>query len=58
MKDPQRDISSGRKTAYYAGLALVIIGLFPKKNIKPNGGKSWIKAGREIEGLRRIRDAS
>jgi hypothetical protein len=26
MKDPQRDISSGRKTAYYAGLALVIIG--------------------------------
>jgi hypothetical protein len=37
MKDAQRDISSGCKTAYYAGLALVIIGFLPKKNIKPSG---------------------
>jgi hypothetical protein len=28
MKDPQRDISSGRKFSYYIGLALVVIGFF------------------------------
>jgi hypothetical protein len=28
MKDPQRDISSGRKLSYDIGLALVVIGFF------------------------------